>query len=131
MFCFHHCACVSVKQTQPKLFKVAPSIWGDFEQKAISQLEKTFEFFLSEQQQSVTWRNQADVSAYPWTRWEKITFDQSFVSKHQIFSFEICLLGKKQGQWLWGHFKNFEVGEGTETFSVQSETQTSCDVAVL
>ena len=30
-----HCACISVKQTQPKLFKVAPSIWGDFEQKAI------------------------------------------------------------------------------------------------
>ena len=33
-----HCACVSVKQ--PKLFKVAPSKWGDFEQREILWLEK-------------------------------------------------------------------------------------------
>ena len=59
----------------------------------------------------MTWANQTDVSAYPWTRWEKIIFDQNFVSKHQIFSFSSCRLGKKEGQRLWGHFKNSEVGE--------------------
>ena len=30
-----HFASISAKQTQPKLFKVAPSIWGDFEQQEL------------------------------------------------------------------------------------------------
>ena len=59
----------------------------------------------------MTWTNQTDVSAYPWTHWEKVTFNQSFVSKHQIFSFENFCLGKKDGQRLWGHLKCFGVGE--------------------
>ena len=31
-----YCACVSVKKLQPKLFKVAPAKWGDFEQNKFS-----------------------------------------------------------------------------------------------
>ena len=82
-----HCACISVKQTQAKLFKVAPSIWYDyFEQKDNFVVRKNLFEFLT---RAVTiCDNQTDVSA-----WEKITFDQSFVStKHQIFSFENCPL---------------------------------------
>ena len=45
------------------------------------------------------------------------------------FSFENYCLGKKS-QRSWGHLKNFGVG-GTETFSEQSETQKSCDMAVI
>ena len=48
------------------------------------------------QQISVRSTNQKDVSDYPLTCWEKLTFNQSFVSKHQIFSFENCCLGKKR-----------------------------------
>ena len=40
--------------------------------------------------------NQSNVSTQPWTCWEKITFHQSFFSKHQILSFENCILGKKK-----------------------------------
>ena len=47
--------------------------WGNIEQLSM--------FFLSKIE------NQTEVSAYPWTCWEKLTFDQSFLSKHQIFSF--------------------------------------------
>ena len=35
-----HCACLCVKETQPKLLKVAPSKWDDFEQREILWLEK-------------------------------------------------------------------------------------------
>ena len=78
----------------------------------------------------MTWTNQTDVSSYPWTRWEKITFDQSFVPKHQIFSFENCCLGKKGTSKVVGTFQKF-LDWGTETFSVQSKTQTSCDMAII
>ena len=62
----------------------------------------------------MTWTNQADVSAYPWTHLEKITFDESFVfNKHQIFSFEICCLGKKRKSKIMGTFQKFW-GWGTE-----------------
>ena len=44
----------------------------------------------------MTCTNQTDVSEYPWTSWEKLTFDQTFISEHQIFSFENCCLGKKK-----------------------------------
>ena len=72
----------------------------------------------------MTCTNQTDVSAYPWKRWEKITFDQSFVSKHQTFSFENCCLGKKRRSKVVGTFHKFW-GWGTETFSEQSKAQTS------
>ena len=88
-----------------------------------------FEFLLPEQQQSVTCTNQTDVSVYPWTRSEKITFDQSFVSKHHTFSFENCCLNEKRMSKDVETFQKFG-GWGTETFSDQSKTQTSCDMAV-
>ena len=44
---------------------------------------------------------------YSWTRWEKITFDQSFVSKHQFFLFENCRLGKKTRSQVVGTIKIF------------------------
>ena len=78
----------------------------------------------------MTCTNQTDVSVYPWTYYEKITFDQSFVSKDQIFSFENCRLGKKKRSKVAGTFYEFW-GWGTETFSKQSKTQTSCDMAVI
>ena len=37
-----HCACVSVKWMQPKLFKVAPSKWGDFWAKRNFAARKTY-----------------------------------------------------------------------------------------
>ena len=66
----------------------------------------------------------------PWTHWEKVTFDQSFVSKHQIFLFENFCLGKKRRSRVVGTFKKIG-GWGTETFSVQSKTQASCDMDVI
>ena len=67
--------------------------------------------------------NQTNVSAQPWTCWEKITFDQSFVSKHQILSFENCILGKKRKSKVVGTFQKFRMW-GAETFSDQSNTNT-------
>ena len=61
---------------------------------------------------------------------KKITFDQSFVSKHQIFSFENCCLGKKTRSKVVGTFQIFWVW-GTETFNVQSKIETSCEMAVI
>ena len=49
------------------------------------------------------------------------------VSKCQFFSFENYCLGKKTRAKIVGTFKKFW-GWGTETFSVQSKTQTSCDM---
>ena len=74
--------------------------------------------------------NQTNVSAQPWTCWEKITFDQSFVSKHQILSFENCILGKKRKSKVVGTFQKFGMW-GAETFSDQSTTQTPCNMAVI
>ena len=50
--------------------------------------------------------------AHPWTHWEKLTFNQSFVSKHQFFLLENCCIdNKKEGQKSWGHLENFWRGE--------------------
>ena len=64
----------------------------------------------------MTWTNQADVSACSWTHLEKITFNQSFVFKHQIFSFENCCLDKKRRSKVVGTFQKFW-GWGAETFT--------------
>ena len=70
----------------------------------------------------MTWTNQADVSAYhPWTHLEKITFEQSFVFKHYIFSFENCYLGQKRRSKGQGDILKTLSWE-TETFSEQSKT---------
>ena len=81
-----HCACISVKHKQSCSKLPAPSIWCDyFEQKGNFVVRKNLFEFLT---RAVTiFDNQTDVSA-----WEKVTFDQSFISKHQIFSFENCPL---------------------------------------
>ena len=59
-----------------------------------------------------------------------ITFNQSFVSKHQTFLFENFCLGKKRWSKAVGTFKKFW-DWGTETFSVQSKIQASCDMDVI
>ena len=66
----------------------------------------------------MTHANQTNVSAQPLTCWEKITFDQSFISKHQILSFDSCiLLGKKEKvKGVVGTFQKFWMW-GVETFS--------------
>ena len=55
--------------------------------------------------------NQTVVSAHPRARWEKLTFDQSFVSKqHQLIKFfrlRIISQAKKEGQRAWGHLETF------------------------
>ena len=78
---------------------------------------------------SVTRANQTNVSAQPWTCWEKIFFDQGFASKHQILSFENQILGKNvEGR---GNISKILDVWGVETFSDQSITQTHCDMAVI
>ena len=75
--------------------------------------------------------NQTVVSAYPWTHWEKLTFDQGFVSKHQIFSFENCRLDNTRRSKVMGTFRKF-LGWEVETFSDRSKTQTTtCNMAVI
>ena len=78
----------------------------------------------------MTRANQTNVSAQPWTCWDKITFDQNFVSKHQILSFKNCILGKKGKLKVVGTFQKFWMW-GAETFSDRSITQTPCDMAVI
>ena len=94
-----HCACISV--TQPKLFQVAPSCitkWGDFEQREILWLEKVIQISPARTVTICDMMHKV-ISAHPRTHWEKLTFDQSFVSKHHFFSFENCRLdNKKEGQ---------------------------------
>ena len=58
----------------------------------------------------MTCTNQTDVSAYPWRGWGKITFNKSFVSKHNLFLFENCCLGEKSWQVV-GKFEKFGIGE--------------------
>ena len=70
----------------------------------------------------MTHTNQTNASAQPWTCWEKITFDQGFVSKHKILSFGNWILGKKKSKVV-GTFQKFWIW-GAETFSDLSITQT-------
>ena len=66
---------------------------------------------------------------------KKITFDLNFVfSKHQNFSFENCVWFRQKNKVkCWGDNSNIlELGgTSTGTFSVQSKTQTSCDMAII
>ena len=55
----------------------------------------------------MTCTNQTDVSEHTWTSWEKLTFDQIFISEHQIFSFENCCLGKKRRSKVAQTFRKF------------------------
>ena len=65
------------------LFLLLTVKWGDNEQLSM--------FFVSKIE------NQTQVSKYPWTCWEKLTFDQSFLSKHQIYCLKIFVSIKKGG----------------------------------
>ena len=72
--------------------------------------------------------------AHPWTHWEKLNFNQSFVSKHQFFLFENCCLdNKKEDQGSWGqHLKKFWSGEQKRNLQgPKSKTQTTCNMAVI
>ena len=75
-------------------------------------------------------KSNTDVSAYSWTCWEEIAFNQKLVSIHQILSFENSHLGEKRRSKVVRTFQNCWVW-GAETFSDQSKTQTSCEMAVL
>ena len=55
--------------------------------------------------------NQTEVSAYPWSCWEKLTFDQNFPSEHQIFLFENFCLSKKRRLKVMGAFRKLGVGQ--------------------
>ena len=57
----------------------------------------------------------------PWRCWEKITFDQSFVFKHKISSFEKCCLEKKKKV----------KGCGDISKILCNVKQISCDMAVI
>ena len=68
--------------------------------------------------------------AHPWTHWEKLTFNQSLVSKHQFFLFENCCFdNKKAVQRSWGHLEIFWSGE--QKPSVTDLRQTTCNMAVI
>ena len=62
-------------------------------------------------------RKSKDVSEHSWTCWDKLTFNQSFVSERKIFSFEDCRLGKKKKIEGRGTFRKFWLLR-TETASV-------------
>ena len=63
------------------------------------------------------------VSAHHWTHWQKLTFNQSFISKHQIVLFEKCCLGNKRRSMVMRTFRKF-LEWGAETFSDQSTALT-------
>ena len=116
------------------MFKVTPSKWGDLEQREILWLEKFIQISLARTVTCDICTNQTVVSAHPWTHWEKLTFDQSFVSKqHQLIKFfhlRIVNKAKKEGQRSWGTFRKF-LEWRAETFCGRSKTQTTCNMAVI
>ena len=72
------------------------------------------------------------VSVHPWKHWEKLTFDLSFVSKHQIFLFVNYRLGKKRRSKVMGTFRKFlEWGAETSSNQYKIQTQKTCDMAVI
>ena len=77
-------------------------------------------------------------SYHPWT-WEKKNFSQSFISKHQIFSFENCRLDNIRRQVVKAKSlrdisKILGLGKRNSSPSEcdwpKVKTQTSCDMAV-
>ena len=74
--------------------------------------------------------NQVDVSTYPWTCWEKSTFEQNVYLK--ALNFFVWKLSFRQNGVV-RHLENVQGGDGAETFSVsgQSETQAYCDMAII
>ena len=117
---------------QPKLFKVTPSKWGDFEQRDFVA-KKTY--LKSPQIFTATTVNICGMHKSKGCF--RVSLDmlgeinlQSFVSVHQIFSFENCHLGKKRNSKVVGNLEKFwKLGE--ETFSDRSKSQTPCEMAII
>ena len=65
--------------------------------------------------------------------WVKLTSDESFLSKHQIYRLKIFVSVKKEGQKSWGHLENLGLvlGWGAETLSDLFKKQTPCKMAVI
>ena len=131
-----HCACISLsdkhKQNCSKSLNPA-SKCDDFKQREILWLEK---LILISPARTVTicdvmHTSNSDLHI---THWEKLTFNQSFVSKYQLFLFENCCLdNKKEDQRSWGqHLKKFWSGEQKRNLQgPKSKTQTTCNMAVI
>ena len=78
------------------------------------QLEKTYSNFSCQNSNNLWHRQIKKMFLHnPWTHLEKITFDQSFIFKHQVFPFENCCLGgQKMKVKIVGKFHKFwGVGE--------------------
>ena len=94
------------------MFKVIPSIWGDFEQKEILLLEKTYSNF-SCQNGNNLWHAQIKQMFLhnPGHVGRKQLSIKASSLNIRIFHLKIVVLAKKEGERKWGHLKNFEVGE--------------------
>ena len=105
-------------------------IKGNFEERAILCLEKLIQISLA---RAVTICDMHKPNSGFCTSLDtlgELTFDQSFVSKHQIFSFENCRLDNKRRPNVVGTFRKF-LEWGAENFSDQSKIQTTCNMAVI
>ena len=120
------------------MFKVTPSKWGSLEQREVLWLGKLNSNFSRQsiQQKSVTCTDRSNkcfsISLDLFIGREKLIFDQQeFVSKHQIFSFESCCLGKWRRSRIMGTFRKLG-GWGAKTFIQwpQSKTQTPCETVI-
>ena len=80
-----------------KVIQNCPIKMGQLWTKRDLWLEKLISNFSCQNSNNLWHAQIKQIFVYPWTCWEKLIFDQSFVSKHQIFSL--------------GHLKNLEVGK--------------------
>ena len=72
--------------------------------------------------------NETDVFVYPWLCCEKSTLDQSFLSKHQIFSFENCCWSKEEGRKSWWHLENLVAGREGGSGTWEEKTHSVTDL---
>ena len=78
----------------------------------------------------MTCTNRKDVFELPWTCWEKLTFNKSFISQSiKFFSFKNCQVGKKRRLKVVGHLENFR-DRGQKPCDL-SKSQATCDMAVI
>ena len=115
--------------TQPKLFRVAPSKWGDFEQREILWLEKLIQIFPP---RTVTICEMLKSNRYFCTldMLGEINFRSKLHLKTLNFLSENCCLGKKRRSKVMETFRKFREW-WEETFSDWSTTQTPCNMAVF
>ena len=124
-----HCACVSVKQTQPKLLKVAPCHQNRTKQREILSLEKVIP-----PARIVTMCDMHKSNSGFCTSLDtlgEINFQlKLFLKTSNFLIWKLLFKAKKISSKVVGTFKKFEKW-GTETFSDWSKTQTPCDMAVI